>query len=111
MPVEPPFVDDSDLESWTGLNWQIQSTTVVEYYCVILSVSTPRVGLLLLLLDFVVWSEFMKLPGCHNLALTVPRADLHTPRGVRRAAVASRGLLGGVQCARTGAGTSGLARR
>lgn len=41
----------------------------------------------------------------------VPRADLHTPRGVRRSALGARGLLGGVQCARARAGTEGLARR
>ena len=46
-----------------------------------------------------------------DLMRGVPRADLHTPRGVRRAAVGSRGLPGGVQCARPRAGTSGLARR
>jgi hypothetical protein len=46
-----------------------------------------------------------------DLMRGVPRADLHTPRGVRRAAVGSRGMLGGVQCARPRAGTSGLARR
>ena len=41
----------------------------------------------------------------------VPRADLYPPRGVRRATRGARGLLGGVQCARARAGTSGLARR
>jgi len=41
----------------------------------------------------------------------VPRTDLYPPRGVRRAASGTRGLLGGVQCARARAGTSGLARR
>jgi hypothetical protein len=41
----------------------------------------------------------------------VPRADLHTPRGVRRSALCARGLLGGVQCARARAGAEGLARR
>lgn len=41
----------------------------------------------------------------------VPRADLHTPRGVRRPTLCARGLLGGVQFARARAGTEGLARR
>jgi hypothetical protein len=40
----------------------------------------------------------------------VSRADLHTPRGVRRSSLCARGLLGGVQCARARAGASGLAR-
>jgi hypothetical protein len=41
----------------------------------------------------------------------VPRAHLHTPRGVRRTAVGARGVLGGVQCARARAGAPGVARR
>jgi hypothetical protein len=41
----------------------------------------------------------------------VPRAHLHTPRGVRRAAVGARGVLGGVQFARARAGAPGVARR
>ena len=41
----------------------------------------------------------------------VPRAYLHTPRSVRRAAVGARGVLGGVQCARARAGAPGVARR
>jgi len=46
-----------------------------------------------------------------NFMRGVPRADFHPPRGVRRPTLGSRGLPGGVQCARARAGTSGLARR